>query len=430
MTGYKVDTITGQFRENDSLSEAVNPLGALISVKDSQWNSQSLGGDWTQVGTAASVTFAGNKISFADNSDAALTKYIINNTVKTALKRWTMKAKFKITSAIGASTYGMIFGATSGQDNWSKRSIQWKLRANNGDGNTGKTSLFFQEGLTGYVTSNAVLPLAQNDVIYMTATYNPHVLTIKFENLTQGGSTTLRYRFDSNSTYPPLNCCNFGFNAVGGTHEMTEFEVSSPELKNLDLLFVGDSITNGAHADATGRCFVDIVADRFPSYRMSRFSGGSDGAFHYAQSTVLNSITALKPKNAFMLLGTNDLGFSRTLNQLKADYGTIVTALKAAGTNVIHGGLLPREVLDVRAFNSWLKTNYPNDVIIDLFSPLADTGVNVLSGGAYTMSATYAADAPRLHPNNAGHLLMADVITSELISQGFMIPMNPSSRSV
>jgi lysophospholipase L1-like esterase len=262
----------------------------------------------------------------------------------------------------------------------------------------------------------------------MEAVYDQQAFSVKCTNLTQKASIINTYRFDSGTTFPPPNCSNFGLNCVGGTWKLTEFTVTANELKNLDLLCIGDSITSGALATKAGRDFVSIIASRFPGYRISRYSGGCDGAFHYAQTTVLNEIVSLAPKNAMILLGINDYNNGRSTAQLESNYGTIVTALKNAGINVIHAGLLPNNSVDTRIFNNWVKVSYSSDVQFDLFSPLAALGVNVLSGGSYGINSSFSDDG--LHPNDTGSLVLGDVLTFELIRNGILSPSYPLCQTI
>ena len=426
----KVDKITGQLREDDA--PAHKTLGALFSIKDSQWNTQS--GNFAALGSPSALTFGSNKASFADQASLSTSSdYYIYKPggveFKTSFKRYLLRVRYTISAVLNSTSYGMIFGLTEATDGFGDISYQFQLAE--AGSNMGKIAHFRNRASTDSLHSNGILPMAQGDQILFELTYEHAVFCAKYTNLTQNAAVCLVVRCDSSysaTAYRPSNLCNISMASHGGAHDLTELTFIANELVGLDLLLVGDSITNDSHATKTGRDWVSILMSRFPGYRISKYSGGYDAVFHYSQTVVSSQITALKPKNAFVLLGINDLNYGQTLTQLKTNYQILITALKTAGINVLHGGLIPNNNFDVRPFILWVRQTYPADIIVDLFSPLCTAGVNTLTGGAYSFNSTWTDD--NLHPNDAGSLIIADTMTLALLQNNILTSNNALSQPV
>lgn len=425
----KIDKFTGQYRESDEYHKDI--LNDVINISGDSWNNQA--SNWTTVGTPPSYTFANNKMTIAEGIGKTLADRIAYTLRSSSLRRRKIRIKYQITSAISSTSKGLIFGLTPiGDTSFTNYPIQWQL-------NCSTNATYGQQGCIWYKLTNSVeasynygfngvkLPIAQNDIIECIFTMSTHSIHIEWKNLTQNKSTSLLYRYDTGGyTMYPVNFSQFSICNYGGTYDILELQETALELKQLDLLFIGDSISTAVGTTKCGRNFPEIVQSRFSKYSISQYSGPGDSCNRYVTPYTLNEIVSLAPKTVFMLLGSNDLAHGRTEGQLETDYSTMITAFKNAGIEVIHGGLIPRAGTDVRTFNTFIRTTYPNDLICDLYSLLAITGTQLDgSGSTYAMSSSYTADGT--HMNDVGNLMVADVITSFLIRENVFTANNASS---
>ncbi|MBD0381275.1 SGNH/GDSL hydrolase family protein [Paenibacillus sedimenti] len=177
--------------------------------------------------------------------------------------------------------------------------------------------------------------------------------------------------------------------------------------------FCGDSITFGAASSNAAVTSFRAMLTKLLGYRvaLSSVNGGVSGERSDQLLARMDSIIAQGVKALVVLIGTNDASQSVTL----ATYQTNITAIKAkadaAGLPIMFCTVPPRGSsigagnLDLtNQYNAWLRfwcliNNIP---LADVYAGLADTQTGYLS-------ATYdSGDAT--HPNNAGHLKIAQVI--------------------
>jgi len=82
-----------------------------------------------------------------------------------------------------------------------------------------------------------------------------------------------------------------------------------------------------------------------------------------------------------------------------------VAQLQLAGVQVKHCLPPPRNVVDVTPLKNWILATYPAKDVIDVFTPLLQ-GANSLNP-AYDIG-------DGVHLNDAGHLLMGSIISTNL----------------
>ena len=95
----------------------------------------------------------------------------------------------------------------------------------------------------------------------------------------------------------------------------------------------------------------------------------------------------------------------KTAAQWQAQYSNLVAQLQLAGVLVKHCLPPPRNVVDVTPLKNWISTNYPSRDVIDVWTPLLQ-GTNSLNP-AYDIG-------DGVHLNDAGHLLMGQIIRTNL----------------
>lgn len=133
-----------------------------------------------------------------------------------------------------------------------------------------------------------------------------------------------------------------------------------------------------------------------------------------------------------LLLGTNDLWFGATGDQVISGMETVVADAKAAGVGVIGATLLPRAgsegwTAQMEAYrqqvNTWMRTAAAFSVVVDLGSVVAD-----VYNGACSPDRMFPPydSGDGLHPDNAGQVAMANTIPTSLLGSESSPPAAPS----
>lgn len=191
------------------------------------------------------------------------------------------------------------------------------------------------------------------------------------------------------------------FNIVnfGGTQTVTSWSTSSIDVSGKINLFVGDSISHGLFATNLSSRFASLVDS---NYWVS--AGGGDITQYVVNK--LNCIILLNPQKVFLMIGGNDVALSISSATYQANYSTIVSTLKSNGIQVIHLLATPRDGPDMTPLNNFITSTYGGiDLVINTFTPL--------EGTATELAAAYDS-GDGVHPNNAGHALIASTIVSAL----------------
>jgi lysophospholipase L1-like esterase len=181
---------------------------------------------------------------------------------------------------------------------------------------------------------------------------------------------------------------------------------------NRFLLGEGDSITaNGRYLAEIGPQYTPALQGRnFAVAAATLYGAAGSNSLQGRQATVVAFIQSLVAKGITpaiaVLIGTNDYGYFNAVGTAQQYYTDLVAyyaALRAAGAKVIASTLL-----DVQTSTATQKTNRDTYVTGVLrsdptkYDALADYASDANLG---TWNGTYFTDS--LHPNNAGHDLMA-----------------------
>jgi len=190
----------------------------------------------------------------------------------------------------------------------------------------------------------------------------------------------------------------------------------------------GDSITFGRTASPTSAGYAYLIGRRFDPF-LQGLNFGVDGStlgnlesaarFDAAIATIARGVAAGKVVVMSVLIGTNDASVITTNGQADAWYARLVAywaAMRTAGAKVIASTCVPR---NDAGWNESVRT-YLNGLIRgnpSAYDGLADYAASALD----PWSGTYWADTT--HPNNTGHILMADILEPEI--SAFWIPTPP-----
>lgn len=374
--------------DTSSLSNRINnklDIQALYGTiyKKSTWSNLS---DFYSNGATASVS--SGKISISGGSGFTQSLDLNGHTM---LEKWKIKAQVKII------TRSSGFGLGIRGDNYSPVHAIGHFSTNT-DANGGKVFLYAGVANSNVATSTSALTIATNDVIEVTVERDVNKFTITARNVTTN-STSVSATYTYTMVSPHLNNTGrFAFMQFGGTNELQSLEITSNELKNANLMTIGDSKTQGYYAESFFDRYSTILSQTFGPVVIN--AGGydrtSDVRKRYAE------IKALAPKQVLLAIGSNDIRSGVSQATYEAYYEEIVDTLESYGIKVFH--LLPfkETTLDQTALKTFIESNYPANRIIDTYTPTLAPGL---------------LDADGVHPNAAGNRVIANaIINSYLLS--------------
>jgi len=177
------------------------------------------------------------------------------------------------------------------------------------------------------------------------------------------------------------------------------------DFPNAKYALVGDSITQGRFADSYPDGYAmalrqdnpdDILACGAPGAKIADWT-----------DSALEAVFDMNPKYAIVFLGTNDLPYDSEV-VAKADYDALTAKIEATGIKVIAIGIPPANNYKTPLFNDLLEQTYPR--YVDCYTPLLGTG--------NAMNPTYDS-GDGIHPNSAGHALIASTIQAAITSNGW-----------
>jgi lysophospholipase L1-like esterase len=191
---------------------------------------------------------------------------------------------------------------------------------------------------------------------------------------------------------------------VQGTSTITGMKVSA-SYPNSKFAFIGDSLTQGRFATAYADAFPQLIRGDYPG---NVIVCGAPSATTADWLNGTRSVIRMKPKYAFVALGTNDIGAARPDAAIKADFTTINTRLTSAGIIPVYITLPPVNNANTPTLNTWLKSQGWR--YIDIYPALEGT-VNQLNA-AYN-------SGDGVHWNTAGNLVVANLVRTYITTQGW-----------
>lgn len=179
------------------------------------------------------------------------------------------------------------------------------------------------------------------------------------------------------------------------------------------ILWVGDSITDGAGASGAGNHYIRKVEKMIGSLKLARsglyksrklaLPGENAAAILAALPTVL---TSENPDLVFMMIGANA---SANISSFIYDVSSIIDLVKGSGARCVIGLVTPRAAAETQGTKDRIVTYNKYLQIKSLIEgvELVDTTANLIDANG-DLDAAFASDL--VHPNDAGHQLLAESI--------------------
>lgn len=337
----------------------------------------------------ATVSASGGNLNFS----AGANNYTQSLDIKgnSALENFTITGRFKVGDKTGTS-YGFGLGIrTTGV-----YAMYAFFNMTNG-ANSGKITL---DNVAGLTTSTGLAFSVGDTIIFSLEKTRANVIVQAYNQTTKAAPLRLTYNYTIYSPSPSLSWYGkYAIFSKGGLFSVDSLSVFSKDIKNPDLLILGDSKTCAYQASNYSDGYAQMLQAKYKNTDIYAAPG-----FQLQNAlTTTNQIISLNPKAVLMALGSNDIRAGRTLAQYTADYDTIVNRFIAAGIQVYHALPFYEKPISVKPLVDYIIATYPADRIIDTYNPMLATG---------------ALDTDTLHPSPAGHQAIYKTILNSNIIPG------------
>jgi lysophospholipase L1-like esterase len=391
-------------------------VASLTQAGESQWeradigvvwsdnfDRASLGANWV-ITNNADASIVNNELMF-NQPDVHYEKQVFYLPWLTCSDHWTLRWSQRF-DVLNATSYGvgvgiLNFQAAGGNDRGYNAVI---LGAGT---DFGKMLIQRWDG-SGHtdVSSGPPLALAAGDMVDCSLSRSGWTMSATASNRANGQVSTTSFEFSDFAT-PRLEAPTISricFYLLQGTVYVDNLSFSIDRRKPARFVVIGDSISEGYDATDYANAYVNVVRSNF-----TQAVCNDSGSYNTTDNSVslLPEILAHQPGTAILMIGGNDLLFSYPTAQWQNNYSNLVAQLQANGVKVKHCWPTPRTPVDLRPLKNWISAHYPAQDIIDVWTPLVTSN--------YKLKPAYDNyDNDGVHPNDAGHLVIGQIIRTNL----------------
>jgi hypothetical protein len=371
-------------------------IGAVWS---DDFNRAALGSNWVILGSAnASIT--NNELQFAQiNTD--FSRQVYYQPWLTSSDEWTIRWTQRF-GALDATSYGIGVGiknfqAAGGND----RGYNGLLLGTGPDIGKMQISRFDGGGQQPAAAGNPI-SIASGNIIDCSLTRSGWTMTATASNRAnaQVSTSTMVFSDPSNLIAPTIS--RICFYPLGGTVYVDNISYTINHRKPARYIVLGASASDGYNASSAARRYISVVQSNF-------FEVVCNDSSSYNTTTnavsIMPEILAHQPTTAILMIGGNDLAFGYPPAQWQTQYSNLVAQLQMNGITVKHTFQTPRNNVDLRPLKDWIAARYPAGDIIDTWTPFVTN--------AYSLKPIYDS-GDGIHPNDAGHLLLGQIIRTNL----------------
>jgi len=269
--------------------------------------------------------------------------------------------------------------------------------------NLGKMQLQESNGTNQIpVDSGPAMSLSAGDVVDCWLTRSAWTMTATASNRANAQVSSVAIEFSDAANLIAPTISRVCFYPLGGTVYLDDLSFSINHRKPARFIVIGASISDGYNASTAARRYISVVQSNFNE------TVCNDSSSYNTTSnavSILPEILAHEPGTAIVKIGSNDLTFGYPTNQWQSQYSNLVAQLEAAGVKVKHCFPTPHNNTDERPLKTWISAHYASSNIIDTWTPLLS--------GSFGLKAAYDS-GDGVHPNDAGHLLLGQIIRTNL----------------
>lgn len=329
--------------------------------------------DFTQNGTSA--TIASNKISLSGGNNT-LSRSLDYN-YYTCLDKFSQFARFKVESK-SSTSYGFGIGTRSYGVSV-KYSMFCKFNMTDDATQGGKLYLYMVGVTNNPMDSSAQVSFSVNDYIEISLVNNFTGVTIYARNATTNSAwVKVKFNFRLYSPYR-YNTGRFAVYDFGGSYTLDSISISSNEIKNADILVIGDSksgVFDDPDISTFNKNWAVMLQKAYPNTVIN--AGGGDRTTHWVYK--IPEILALNPKQIIIGGGAwnNFRNGAVSLSQTLADYDTFCNNMNRAGIEVYHALWFYDTTTNQTDLVTHIYATYDSAHIIDTYTPTKRCGAACL----------------------------------------------------
>lgn len=315
---------------------------------------------------------------------------------------WTIDATFTVTSWPAAGVTGVHVGPRSLAPGPSDEQYGMQIAAHGGTATSTMIAAITANAAIEYTHTQAGLPKTFRVRYHHSLTNNLITHTV---NVDGGADIQLTQPYTTGSFRPPSRKMSVPIRFKRGVLTCTKLKFSAGN-PNTRFAFVGDSLTVGTGATTLTEGFAHLVRAEYPGEVLI---AGASGSTTEDWLGMVESVVRMKPRYAFVCLGTNDRSSGWTVARSQAAMTTIINALVAADIVPIVLASPPMGHVNASVFNTWLAAQGWR--YVDIYTTLLGTGSSL---------ATAYNSGDGIHWNSAGHLAVKNQIAAYITAQGLV----------
>jgi lysophospholipase L1-like esterase len=372
-------------------------IGAVWS---DNFDRAALGTNWVILGNA-NATIVSNQLQFAQNN-LDVTRQVYYQPWLLCSDSWTLRwtEQFAVlnSGSLGVGLGLKNFQAASGSDDRG-----WNALLSGAGASLGKMQIErFDGSVQNLTASGPALAVAAGDVVDCWLTRSGWTMTAMASNRANGQVSLVWTNFSHTNNLPAPSISRICCYPLGGTTYVDDVSYTIKHRKPARFILIGASTMEGYNATAVSRRAINIMQTNFVEAVCNDSSSWNSTS---NAVSALPEILAHQPYTAILEIGGNDILYGYPASQWQTNYANLVGQLQANGVRVKHCLGPPRTPTDVRPLKDWISTNYPPGDLIDLWTPMVT--------GAFSLQTAYD-DGDGVHLNDAGQLLLAQIIVSNL----------------
>jgi lysophospholipase L1-like esterase len=284
----------------------------------------------------------------------------------------------------------------------------WYAIISQGHGGLGGNAVLPSSFIASGIASNGTDYALINTGIPCTDTINFSASMFDVRSVDNGVNTltdSFQLVFTAGSRELPRSFSGIGMLFEGGHVVITGIKITAA-YPNAKYVLIGDSITQGRFASTYPEGWGAVFRSTYPD---DTIICGAPGVYINEWSTANISVVAdMKPKYAIVMLGTNNTDTQSDPAVMMAEYDVVMANIESHGILPIAIGIPPCGRAVVPQFNALMQAAYPR--YINCYTPLLGTG--------NSMAPAYDS-GDGIHPNSAGHLVIADTIKAAITANGW-----------
>jgi lysophospholipase L1-like esterase len=371
------------------------PVGAVVF---DDFNRSSLGTNYVVL-SGANVSISSNQLFF-NQTDVNYSRQVYYQPWQTCSDEWTIRWSQRF-AALDANSRGVGVGIKNFQ------TFGGNDRGYNGllcgaGAYMGKVQIQRFDG-SGQVLvgSGPSMALAAGDIVDCSLSRSGWTLTASATNRANAQSSAVSILFNTPPASFAPTISRLCFYPLSGAVWLDDFSFTINRRKPARFIVIGGSSSDGYNASTHERAFVNVIQTNF----VERVCNDSSCYNTVGDSlNALPEILAQQPGTAILLIGGNDVYFGVPAAQWQQNYSNLVAQLSASGVKVKHCAV-PRNTADLSGLRNWIASTYAANDIIDTWTPLG--------GGSSRLNSAYDS-GDGVHPNDAGHVLIGQIIRTNV----------------